>query len=162
MSPSSPPLDFKGFLCDLVTKYAQILAADLAHVPSDRLHEAPMGVARSPMAFTAECIGFNRLVADALAGKPIAMPSKEEIAAFFASIDTIEKAQAGLTTTAQAIVAGIQAASEGALAAEVVAPWGEPMPLYQLAYSAAGHMNYHDGQVNYVQALYGDSVNHWA
>jgi uncharacterized damage-inducible protein DinB len=89
------------------------------------------------------------------------MPSQEQREAFLASIDSLERAQVGLKRSADAIVAAIEGAEEAALIAEATAPWGEPMPLYMLIYMAADHMTYHDGQVNYIQTLYGDADVHW-
>ncbi|RYG22809.1 DUF664 domain-containing protein, partial [bacterium] len=145
----------------IVQNRADRLSMDLAHLKAEQLSASPMGVARSPLAFTAECIGFNRLVADSVAGKPTSIPSQEQREAFFASIDSLEKAQAGLKASADALAAAVEATDEATLTAEGTAPWGEPLSLYMLVYYAADHMSYHDGQVNYIQALYGDAEDHW-
>jgi uncharacterized damage-inducible protein DinB len=161
MSNTATSFELKSFLTGIVQRSADRLSADLAHLSAEQLTASPMGAARNPLHFTAECIGFNRLVANAFVGKPSAMPSQEERDAFFASIDTLEKAQAGLKRSADTLGAAIDQADEAKLTAEGTAPWGEPMPLYMLVYMAADHMSYHDGQVNYIQTLYGDAEVHW-
>ena len=158
---STTAFDLKAFLSEIVRRNADRLAADLSHLTSEQLTASPMGVARNPLHFSAECIGFNSLVAGALAGKSSAMPSQEHRDAFFASIDSLEKAQAGLKRSADEIVTAIEGVDEAKLTAEATAPWGQPMPLYMLVYIAADHMTYHDGQANYIQTLYGDAEVHW-
>jgi len=158
---STTAFDLKAFLSEIVRRNADRLASDLSHLTSEQLTASPMGVARSPLHFSAECIGFNSLVAGALAGKSSGMPSQEHRDAFFASIDSLEKAQAGLKRSADEIVTAIEGVDEAKLTAEATAPWGQPMPLYMLVYIAADHMTYHDGQANYIQTLYGDAEVHW-
>ena len=161
MSETATAFDLKSFLTGIVQRSASRLSTDLSHLSAEQLTASPMGVARSPLAFSAECIGFNSMVAGAFSGKSTAMPSKEERDAFFASIDTLEKAQAGLKQSSEALVSAIEGAAPEALAGQGMAPWGEPMALSMLIYIAADHMSYHDGQVNYIQSLYGDAENHW-
>lgn len=158
---TATPLDLKSFLAEIVTAKAKTLADDLGHLSAEQLSASPMGVARTPLHFVAECIGFNMLVAGALEGKPSERPPLEEREAFFASIDTLEKARRGLEASARAIASALEKADNDRLTAQVAAPWGETLLVYRLVYAAADHMAYHDGQVNYVQSLYGDAENHW-
>ena len=44
---------------------------------------------------------------------------------------------------------------------KVTAPWGQEMSKYDLAQMAALNTMYHDGQLNYFQALHGDGEMHW-
>ena len=135
---------------------------DLSYIPEDKLGVSPIGAARSPLAFTAECIGFNMLVADVLEGKPFQTPEPDAMAAFACSIDTSEKARDGIQASSQRIIALLKGMSSEELAAPATTPWGTPLNNLKLAGMAAHHMNYHDGQLNYIQALYGDAEDHWS
>jgi hypothetical protein len=42
-----------------------------------------------------------------------------------------------------------------------VPAWQIPTPLFTLAHIAVSHLWYHDGQLNYIQALLGDEKVHW-
>jgi hypothetical protein len=55
----------------------------------------------------------------------------------------------------------LRSASDETLAAEVVPAWQIPTPLFTLAHIAVSHLWYHDGQLNYIQALLGDEKVHW-
>lgn len=161
MSTTVTAFDLKAFLTGMIQRSANRLADDLAHLSTEQLSTSPMGVARNPLHFSAECIGFNSLVVNAFSGAPSLRPSEEAREKFFASFDSLEKAQAGLRRSAEEVVAVIAEADEAKLTEQAMAPWGEPMPLYMLIYVAADHMSYHDGQVNYIQTLYGDAEVHW-
>lgn len=142
-------------------RYSDMYAADLAHLSNDHLHQVPMGAARTIASFTAEVAGFNRLVAAILRGEPASMPDPETVDAFVQSIDSIGKAQELVKSSANEICEALASVGAEAAQAEVLAPWGEPTTKINLASMAASHMMYHDGQINYIQSLHGDAVNHW-
>ncbi len=148
-------------LIELTASVNKTYLTDLSHIPADKLGASPGGVARSPLNFTAECIGFNLMLVDILSGKGAQMPEAEAIAAFYSSIDTFEKAKEGLESSVEKLNARLSEMSAEECDEQVSAPWGEPMSKLALASMAAHHMNYHDGQLNYIQALYGDAEHHW-
>ncbi|WP_158409140.1 DinB family protein [Fimbriimonas ginsengisoli] len=154
--------DLRQVISAMISEACETYNSDLSHVPEDKLHAIPMGAARTPASFTAECIGFNRFVARALRNEPVYMPGTEEREAFVRSFDSLTKLQEGLTDSCGVVIEALAALEPEELAAEVRAPWGQPLPAYRLAYYAASHMNYHDGQINYIQSLYGDGEMHWA
>jgi hypothetical protein len=162
MSQTATPVDMRTMLADMVTNAASTFVADLKHIPEDKLTVSPGGVARPPLTFTAECIGFNNMIADFLSGGQPTMPEPEKIEKFYASIDTYDKGAAGITASAAKIKAALEAMEPSKLDEIVTAPWGAPMPLGVLTRIAATHMIYHDGQLNYIQSLYGDGAMHWA
>ncbi len=142
-------------------RYADMYAADLAHLSDDHLHQVPMGAARTIASFTAEVAGFNRLVAAVVRGEEAAMPDPEAVEAFVQSINSIAKAQELVKSSANEICEALASSGAEAALADVTAPWGEPTTKINLASMAASHMMYHDGQINYIQSLHGDAVNHW-
>jgi len=58
-------------------------------------------------------------------------------------------------------MAALRGLSDEELDREVTAPWGAPFKALFLAGVVASHMEYHGGQVNYIQSLYGDAEMHW-
>ena len=151
----------RALLADMITNAATTYVADLKHIPAHKLTVSPGGVARSPLNFTAECIGFNNMIADLLTGGSPTMPSPDAMERFYASIDTFEKGRDGMEASAAKIKAALEAIDSAKLDEVITAPWGAPMPLGVLTRIAASHMTYHDGQLNYIQALYGDGEMHW-
>ena len=161
MSATATSIDFKAFLAGTIQHNAETLIKDLKHVPSDKLNVSPMGCARRPLEFVAECAGFNRLLSKTIRGEEAPLPSDEERKNFYASCDSFEKAKHMLEDSTQLLLDALNALPEQELTREVTAYWGQQMPLYKLIHAAAVHMAYHDGQVNYIQCLYGDSAIHW-
>ena len=135
---------------------------DMAFIPEEKLSVSPMGRARPVLEFTAEVIGFNQFVSKALSGQEVAMPSDEERKAFFDSVSSRDLAKSMLVDSVQEIVSSLERLDEAELTEEVTMYWGAGASKLNVANMAAAHMGYHDGQLNYVQSLFGDDVNHWA
>jgi hypothetical protein len=154
-------IDLRHIIAEMISDATKTYCSDLAYIPEEKLHEVPMGAARTPAEFTAECIGFNRMVARIIRDEKVHFPTEEEREAFVRSLDSIAKAQAGIEESSQAIREAIDGMNLSALDSEVNTPWGKPVKAYKLAYYAASHMSYHDGQINYIQSLYGDDKMHW-
>lgn len=133
---------------------------DLRHLSDEQISASPMGAARSPLEYTAECIGLNTMIAKTLHGQPVEMPSEEQRAAFYAAFDSYDKVAAGLRDSVGHIVSALEKFSDDQLAEERHFFRG-PMKLSDIANLGAMHLVYHDGQTNYVQTLYGDVENHW-
>lgn len=158
----SSSFDFRTEIAAGIRKVGQTYASDLQHISDEQLRTSPMGAARAPITFTAECIGFNLLCAKLISGEQAERMSGEEREQFYASVDSGEKARRMLAMSTENLASTLEKLSDDQVFATVQAPWGDTMKAYALAQMAAMHMMYHDGQVNYVQALYGDDVNHWA
>lgn len=134
---------------------------DLGHLSADKLGVSPGGAARSALLFTAEVASFNMLIAQLIRGESPALPSAEERAAYEATVTDHASAQGAVTASVDALVAAIEGADDTQLASEITAPWGSKIVLYRLAIIAVQHMAYHDGQINYIQTLFGDTEEHW-
>lgn len=162
MSTTATAFAPKEILKGNLTHASETYAKDLAHIPADKLTASPMGCARAPQEFSAECIGFNTLVRRILKGEEGGLPDPEARQAFYAQFDTIEKLQVGIRNSTAAVIEALDGVSDEDLARTVTAPWGRELSLFALVQTAATHMMYHDGQLNYIQSCYGDAVNHWA
>ena len=161
MSTTATAIDFKEFLKGFAADTCKNYIADLTAIPDDKIGVSPMGEARSPLHFSAECAGFNGMLVSALKGEAIVMPDDAGKEAFYASIDTKEKAIAAIETSTAALVDALGTVSDEALLVEIPMYWGGSMPLYKFAHVAISHMAYHDGQLNYIQSLFGDTEVHW-
>lgn len=146
-------------LVQTVEDTCSTFVADLGYIPDDKLLASPMGVARHPLSFTAECAAFNRAVAVGLLGRTLEI-DYAQVQAEAAKIDSRDKAVEDLRTSCETLKNALSRVSD--FTAEVKAPWGQPMSAMTLAGYAISHMQYHLGQVNYIQALYGDGEMHWA
>jgi hypothetical protein len=134
---------------------------DMSFIPDDKLSVVPMGCARPVLEFTAEVIGFNMFVAKAMRGEPIPNMSDEDKAAFFATVNCRAVAEKMLTEGVSEIITAFERLSDAELMEEVTLYWGQTESRLIVANMAASHMGYHDGQLNYIQALFGDGANHW-
>lgn len=161
MSTTATSLDIKEHLVGFLRHSGDLYCKDLAATPEDKLTQSPMGCARSPRDFTAECVGYNRFAAATLRGEKRERPSDEERNAFVQSLDTGEKLRTALADSVEDLAQAVSASSADDLSREVVAPWGARMSAFSLAHIAGTHMQYHDGQLNYFQCLHGDDAMHW-
>ncbi|HVL40460.1 MAG TPA: DinB family protein [Fimbriimonadaceae bacterium] len=158
---TAPAIDYKQLMIDTIRQAGATMVKDLRHIPEDKLNVSPMGCARPPLEFVAECAGFNGLIARAIRGEAGEIPSQEQRRAYYASIDTFEKAQNALENSVEALASALEQATDADLLRTTAAPWGEQVPIYRLASLCGYHMSYHDGQLNYIQCLYGDDKFHW-
>lgn len=145
--------DLKSFVAGQVREVAQTYAQDLGFVSEEKCAECPGGKARTPLAFSAEVAGFNQMVGKVLRG--------EEADFSMPDVANREEATQLVTSSAEELASLVEGMNEDELTRPITMPWGQPMPALGAVMMAAGHMSYHDGQINYLQTLYGDDVDHW-
>ena len=148
-------------LTGLIQESANLYCKDLEATPDEVLAASQDGKARSILAFTAETIGFNYMIASVLTGENKPMPTAEERESFSASINSKAAAIGGLQASVGALTAAIEMVDGGDWLTVVMAPWGMEATKANLCGWAAMHTTYHDGQVNLVQVLNGDTDVHW-
>ena len=137
------------------------LMNNLNAIPDDRENHCPGGCARSGVNIVAECATINTMVAHYLNGEVVERPKPEERAALLAAYDTKAKSRAFLAESGEILLEAIRKFDPER--------WGETASLFPnrtMTYFAAAelpafHMSYHDGQLAYIQTLYGDSEVHW-
>ncbi|HEY3782707.1 MAG TPA: hypothetical protein VGL56_16615 [Fimbriimonadaceae bacterium] len=154
--------DMKTFLISLTKRMGDSLIRDLSFIPDDKVNTSPMGCARPALEFITECGGMNLYAGKIIAGEDFQPKSYEERQAFYATMDTRGKAVEFFNRGMEVLQTALTNATDEQLARDVKAPWGEDKKAYELAVIAVIHMAYHDGQVNYIQCLFGDGTNHWA
>jgi hypothetical protein len=138
-----------------------LLANDLKAIPEDKNNVSPVPGARPALHIVAECAVFNGLIADYLSAGTASFPRGEERETLLRSFDTAEKALTFLDEQTQKLLAAIDALDEDTLGEVSRQPLGRPMSRFGLAEMPATHMMYHDGQLNYIHTLLGDTQMHW-
>lgn len=151
----------KDILTDQLQMNAYLYGKDLAASSDEVMSSSVQGCVRNPLNFTAEAAGFNVLCSKLIRGEVVPDMMDEYGKQNFASYDTKDKAAAFLQESVDTLIKTISEVSDEDLHKEVTAPWGQTMPAYKMALMASWHMGYHDGQLNYVQALHGDGEVHW-
>lgn len=151
----------KEHLLSSVTMAQDRLIKDLKAIPPDKNGACPGGCARSPLDIVVECGRINRLVGTSLnTGKAERMPPEEQETQL-KSLDTCEKALAYLDTETRFLLDAIQNFDEdrlGDISSDFIRI---PMTHFAIAQLPGLHMMYHDGQLNYIQTLFGDDKIHW-
>jgi hypothetical protein len=151
----------KKHLISLTQRMKGLLVNDLNAIPADKQNVCPGGCARPPLSLVVECGMINEFIAKFLTtGSTERMP-REQREAFMNSFDTSEKALDYLDNQTQTLCAAFETLDENSLGETSDVLFGRPMTRLAIAELPAFHMMYHDGQLNYIQTLYGDTEIHW-
>lgn len=161
MSTVAQSTTVQSLLSNWCRQLAGMYAKDLAHVSPERFSNAAGGATRSVADFTAEITAMCYGALAVLNGGDIVMPTEEQMAANKAKFTDAATAAGLLTEAAGQLADAIAGAPGEALDRSVMAPWGQPMTVAEFVNIMVNHIWYHDGQVNYVQALDGDEAVHW-
>ncbi len=156
-----PDVDLKAHLHGFTERSYTLLVKDLKALPPEAHTACFAGAARAPLQFVAECAAINGRIAKFLSGVDSPSPSSEEREAFLASFDTCEKALAYLESETNTLYAAIEAVDPTTLGELSEKMFGRPMTKFAIAEIPGFHMMYHDGQLNYIQSLRGDTEMHW-
>jgi len=136
------------------------LVNDLNALDEDKASGSPDTGTRPAIKMVAECGSVNGLLAWLVATGAANRPSPEEQEAFYATITTRAEALAVLEEETQKLYAAIDGTAPNQWGDTVPGPFGEWTRL-AITGIAAMHMMYHDGQLNYVHLLHGDTQMHW-
>ena len=143
----------------LTHETAEVLLTVASATPLDKLHWKPLDNGRSILAQLVECATANQKWADLIRTRTWVPYGEQVWQGAFAEYDTLEKVSARLRETTESLASAILALSNADLSGAVECPWGlYPMP--RCCFHAYWNMVYHEGQINYVQTLYGDFEEH--
>ena len=151
--------DIKDVLKQSAQMGTSFMVKDIKHLTDEQLSASPGGKAKSPLEFIAEVGLVNHAMADILLGKEAR--SEESFATKIPEYNTREKAVSILESGTKAICEAIDQTAVEDFHTSVTAPWGAPATKFFLASMAGTHAMYHDGQLNYLQAMGGDTEVHW-
>src|SRR5579871_2489670 len=123
--------------------------------PSEKLHWKPLGCGRSVIEQVIECIIVNKKWSLTLREGVYTRLSAETVEQVEATRQDVTQVQHLLQEAAEELAAAILALPTQQLEGQITAPFG--------TYSVANccllgywNMVYHEGQINYIQTLYGD------
>lgn len=146
---------------------ADVIAAALA-VPAERLTWKPSEPVRSTvMSQLFECAVVNTLWAVVVAqrgiDKDVMPPAYLDLrdAQSAGKLDTLIPMLAALEQSTLTLTQAIRGLPEDETGT-VVPVWDGTMPLSECCFYAYWHLVYHEGQINYLQTLYGDQANYHA
>lgn len=135
---------------------------DLEALGPEAVAKSPGGKARTPLHFTAEVGFYNKLAAEQVrTGKSPSMGGEEEREKAFNSIQSLEQAIGHLRESTEMLVAEIERRSDDELT-EIIDTFLGPIPMCEYLAVIEAHIQYHDGQLNYLQAINGDDTFHFS
>lgn len=136
------------------------LVNDLAAMDEDKAADSPHEALRPVIKLVAECGTVNGLLATLVSTGQATMPTPEQSAAFYEGITTPQAAMAVLEEGTQNLYAAIDSTAPNTWADTISWPFGSWTRAAAAGFAAL-HMMYHDGQLNSVHLLHGDTEMHW-
>ena len=134
---------------------------DLEATSEANLCQSPGGQARTPLDFTFEAAFVIRRSAKLFRGEtPEPWPYEDTWATCPPELASKEKIIGELKAAAAEFLDAYDALGDEKDTKTFKTPMGERTVAEQITF-AAMHTNYHDGQLNYLQALLGDKESHW-
>ncbi|HVT14043.1 MAG TPA: DinB family protein [Fimbriimonadaceae bacterium] len=130
-------------------------AAAVQRVPTERLEWQPIGDARPVLEIVQECGRVNERWADMIASGEWIAWDAGKIEGIRSETADIERAMAYLRASTAKYAATVRALPDERLDVEFQAPWRSATMAEWLCH-ALWHLSYHEGQINYIQTLYGD------
>ena len=150
----------KAFVRKKMENARKMYIEDLEATPDEVLAKAPGGSARTPYDFTYEVVYVNRRVAKRMKGEDPGPANMETWLTAPAEFQSKAEATRQMKESTDAILAAWDEIPDTDLEKVIPLPKGETSPL-DLASLTMSHLNYHDAQLNYVQAMSGDDKVHW-
>ena len=138
------------------------LAANLDAMPADKQAWKPLDLGRTALNQVQECAVINPWFAGILANRAVPEMDGGAYGAAIAALDSADKAMAALIASADTLAAAIEAFPDDLLHETVTLPFGKGMVMTfeEIMLAPYWNMVYHQGQIAYVQTLYGDTDMH--
>jgi hypothetical protein len=134
--------------------------ADIKAIPDDKWTATFGGCTRPANDITADAMGMLVFCTKHLNDEDPG-DYMEAMTALASEITDKDAAIAKFQEVCGAFSAAVAGASDEKLNHVIMTPWQMPTSLYSLSHTAASHIWYHDGQLNYIQCLLGDEKVHW-
>lgn len=151
-------MKFQEQAAQLTRDAGEALFAAARAMPEDKLNWKTMGEARTPLHMLQECAYYLPTLAPMLTPggdfMAVAGPLMEESTSW----DTLDKVEAAYNRFLPDTLAFIRSVPDEDLGNDVPIPWAEglTMPVWKVLMSLYWNLVYHQGQINYVQTMYGD------
>ena len=153
-------LDLKNYAISQLEAVRDRYLQDLAALPDETLAASAGGASRAPTHFTYEIMCVNQRFVKRLRGED---PGAFDPGMWTNTPDeyiTRSGAPEGFKNAMNDVIEAVRALPEEEMLREIQTPGGSTTP-FDLALFCATHVNYHDGQLNYIQAINGDPDVHW-
>lgn len=151
--------DIQALSATLTRETAEVLIALLDATPADRFTWRPLDQGRTIHHQLVECCLANRKWTAILRTRTYANFGEEEADAEFQRCTDPEVLKTRLRETAAELSDAILAIPDEDISLKVETAWG-PYSLARSCMHACWNMMYHEGQINYLQTLYGDKSDH--
>lgn len=158
---STTGVDARGYLAAFAGVVADMTMKDIHAIPDDKWSATHGGCSKGACDAIADILGMLEWTTEAIKGNLTAVEGSYITPDIKEACSTRDGAAARLAESSSAFGAALTTASDDALNAEVMTPWGMPTPVFMIAQIATSHIWYHDGQLNYIQTLLGDDKVHW-
>ena len=140
---------------------AETLLKNVVAMPAEKLVWKPLDEGRTVLDQIQECAVITGMFAVAFKDRKFPEDSSQYYSDGLKSIDTIEKAVELLKSNADSLATGIESFSEADLEQKLQFPWDDsPKTFAELAMMNYWNLCFHEGQIAYIQTLYGDRVHH--
>jgi len=138
------------------------LIRTIQSTPADKLTWSPDSTGRTIIDIATECAGSSLFMAQAIGGEDAPTMDREKMAKYRAEHNTLETVVPALKDGGVALDKAISSLSDGQFDDTVTLPFrgGITRTKAQVVTMMTGHLNYHLGQINYIQTLYGDKEMH--
>lgn len=154
------PQDLKAKALTELRDVQKRYLTDLRALSDEAIAKSPGGAARTPANFTFEITVVNKRLKTRMQGGDPGPFDPNAWTETPTEFETKEGAAKAFSDSLDEIIAAVEGIDEADMLKEISTPSGTTSP-FDLAEFCAYHINYHDGQLNYIQALNGDSSIHW-
>jgi uncharacterized damage-inducible protein DinB len=145
---------------EMTLRAGEALTQAVRAMPLEGLTWKPHTASRPALSLLGHCAVTNLVYASVLANAPLPFRSQAESDAATDECDTLPKACAYLHRSLTRLCDTLIALPAERLTEMVILPDGEKMPSALAMLVPANHMQYHLGQINYLQTLMGDEEYH--
>ena len=151
----------KEFFAKKIEGVRDSYVKDLESMSTDMLCKGGGGASRTPYDFTFEAVFVNKRIAQRLRGEtPAPMGDDNGWMTAPSEFCNKEEATKAFKNSMDEILAALGKVDESKMLEPVMTPGGESS-MMNFAYFACLHNEYHDAQLNYLQAMSGDDKVHW-
>lgn len=146
----------------LIEKVANDLIATVRTMPEDKAQWEPTPDTRSVINQVVECCLANRMWGNTLQTQVHARLPEGVAEQAYKELTTIEKVTAHLQETSDQLAAIVRNLPDEALPVVVPYPWKPEAgnSVAECCFHPYWNMVYHQGQINFIQTLYGDQEEH--
>jgi uncharacterized damage-inducible protein DinB len=127
--------------------------------PADKLSWEPLENGRTILAQLAECTLANLKWARILRTREYANLPRDLAENLWGQLTTLDAISTKLRESVEELVSALGGVPVDELSSQVQTEWGA-MSLSRCCFHAYWNMVYHEGQINYIQTLYGDFDEH--